>query len=147
MFISKKPCIGKPSDRFLDSWEKELGNTRSNLREVLIKEYVRKLFQLITQRKKLKELRKLCKDNSNLYFACLTRFESHDEFFDFKYYFLQFCNSFVPDFENLHYLAHLNDNTNGTLADSNSDEEIALDITGFHDKEFLDKQSLTDCDH
>ena len=49
LFISKKPCIGKPSDRFLDSWEKELENTGVNLREVLIEEYVRKLFQLISQ--------------------------------------------------------------------------------------------------
>ena len=108
LFISKKPCIGKPSDRFLNSWEKELENTGVNLREVLIKEYVRKLVQLGTQfkstinrhliqedwllktrnhlekyekklkQKKLKKLRKLCKDNSNLYFACLTRFDSHD---------------------------------------------------------------------
>ena len=95
----------------------------------------------------MKKLRKLCKDNSNLYFACLTRFDSHDEFFDFKYYFSKFCNSFVPDFENLHYLVHLNDNMNGTLVDSNSDKEIVLNITGFHDEEVLDKQSLTGCDH
>ena len=44
LFISKKPCIGKPSDRFLDSWEKDLENTGVNLREVLIEEYVQKLF-------------------------------------------------------------------------------------------------------
>ena len=104
LFISKKPCIGKPSDRFLDSREKELKNTGVNLREVLIEECVRKRFKLITQfkstinrqliqedwllktrnhlekldkklkHKKLKKLRKLCKDNSNLYFACLTFF-------------------------------------------------------------------------
>ena len=42
-------CIGKPSDTFLDSWEKELENTGVNLRELLIEEYVRKLFHLITQ--------------------------------------------------------------------------------------------------
>ena len=71
------------------------------MREVLIKEYVRKLFQLITQfkskinrqivqedwllktrndlerlekilkHKKLEKLPKLCKDYSNVYFACL----------------------------------------------------------------------------
>ena len=161
LFISKKPCIEKLSDRFLDSWGKKLENTGINLREVLIKYYVRKLFQLITQfkstinrqiiqedwllkrknhleklekklkHKKLKKLRKLCKDNSNLYFACLTCFDSHDEFFDFKHYFSKFCNSFTPDFENLHYLFHLNGNVNGTLVDSNLDEEIVLDITNF----------------
>ena len=85
--------------------------------------------------KKLKKLRKLCKDNSNLYFACLTRFDSHDEFFDFKHYFSKFCNSFIPDFENLHYLIHLNNSRNDTLVDSDLDEEILLDITGFHDEE------------
>ena len=97
--------------------------------------------------KKLKKLRKLCKDNSNLYFACLARFDSHDDFFDFRNYFLKFCNSFVPDFKNLHYLVHLNDNKNGTLVDSSSDEEIVVDTTGFHDEEVLDKQSLAGCDH
>ena len=48
-----------------------------------------------------------------MYFACLTRFESHDEFFDLKHYFLKFCSSFVADFENLRYLVNLNDNMNG----------------------------------
>ena len=97
--------------------------------------------------KNLKKLRKLCKDNSNFYFSCLTRFTTHNEFFDFKHYFSKFCNSFVPDFENLHYLYHLNDSMNGTLVDSNSDEEIILNTTGFHAEEVLDKQSLTSCDH
>ena len=118
LFISQKLCIGNLSDRFLDSWEKELKNTGVNLHEVLIEEYVQKLFQLIThfkslisrkiiwedwlsktrkylekldkkkfKHKKLKKLLKLCKDNSKLYFACLTRFDSHDEFFDFKHCF------------------------------------------------------------
>ena len=60
--------------------------------------------------------------------------------------FFKFCNSFVPDSENLHYLVHLNDSMNGTLVDSNSDEEIVLDITGFHYEKVLDKQNLTGCD-
>ena len=104
-------------------------NKGVNLSEVLIEEYVRKRFQLITQfkstisrqiiredwllktrnhleklekklkYKKLKKFRKQCKDNSNLYFACVTRFDSHDDFFDFKHCFSKFCNAFVPDFE------------------------------------------------
>ena len=49
LFFSKKSCIGKMSDEFLDSWDKELKNTGVNLREVLIDEYARKFFQLITQ--------------------------------------------------------------------------------------------------
>ena len=76
--------------------------------------------------KKLKKLRKLCKDNSNFYFVCLTGFDSHDTFFDLKHYFSKFCNSFIPDFEKLHYLIHLNDNMKGTLVDSKLDEEIVL---------------------
>ena len=36
---------------------------------------------------------------------------------------------------------------NDSLVDTSSDEEIVLDITGFHDEEVLDKQSLTGCDH
>ena len=82
-----------------------------------------------------------------MYFACLTRLHSHDEFFDFKHYFFKFCNSFVPDFENLHYLVDLNDDMNGTLVDRNLDEEIVLDITGFHDEEVFDEQTLIGCDH
>ena len=97
--------------------------------------------------KKLKKLRKLCKDNSNLYFACLTRFDSHDEFFDIKHCFSKFCNFFVPDFENLHYLVHLNDNMNGAIVDIKSDPEIVLAIAGFHNEEVLNKQSVPGCDH
>ena len=95
----------------------------------------------------MEKLRKLCKDNSNLYFACLTLFDSQDEFLGFKHYFFKFCNSFVPEFGNRYYLLHLNDNMNDTLIDRSSDEEIVLDIIGFRDKEVLDKQSLTGCDH
>ena len=96
--------------------------------------------------KKLKEeqvekLAEICKDNSNLYFTFLACFDSHDEFFDFEHYFLKFSASFVPDFENLNYLVHLNDSINDTLVDRNLDEEIVLDITGFNDEEVLDKQS------
>ena len=94
------------------------------------------------KQKKLKKLWKWCEDNSNLYFACLTRFYSHSEF-----YFLKVCSSFVPDFKNLHYLVHVNGNMIGTLVNSKSEEEIVLDITGFHDEEVLNKQSLTGCDH
>ena len=36
---------------------------------------------------------------------------------------------------------------NDTLADINSDKEIVLDITSFHNEEVLDKQSLPGCDH
>ena len=54
---------------------------------------------------------------------------------------------FVPDFEKLHYLVHVNNNIDGTLVDISSDVQIVLDTTGFHGEEFFDKQSLTGCDH
>ena len=58
--------------------------------------------------KKLKKIRKLASDE-DLYFACLERFESHYQFFRLKYRFYEFCESFIPDFENLQYLLHLNE--------------------------------------
>ena len=36
---------------------------------------------------------------------------------------------------------------NDTLVDSNLDDEIVLDITGFHDEGVLDNQNVTGCDH
>ena len=38
----------------------------------------------------------------------LERFESHFEYFLFNFNFLEFCDNFVPDFENLYYLLDLN---------------------------------------
>ena len=63
------------------------------------------------RQKKLKKLHKFY-ENDNFYFDCLERFGSHDESFSFTYNFVSFCISFVPDFENLHYLLTLNDNSN-----------------------------------
>ena len=48
-----------------------------------------------------------CTDD--LYFACLERFESHYKCFRLKSRFFDFCESFIPDFENLHHLSHLNE--------------------------------------
>ena len=60
--------------------------------------------------------------------------------------FLSFVTLLLEIWKNLHYLLHLNDSMNDTVVDSNSDEEIVLDITGFHDEKVLDKQSLIGCD-
>ena len=46
--ISKKPCIGKPSNGFLDSWERELEN-RSYLARCVNQKICAETFQLITQ--------------------------------------------------------------------------------------------------
>ena len=70
------------------------------------------------RRRKLKKLRKLS-NNETLRFKCLERFESHFEFFSFNINFLELCNNFVPDFENLYYLLHLN--TSDKIKESNSE--------------------------
>ena len=41
-------------------------------------------------------------------------------FFSFKFNFLEFFNNFVPDFENLYYLLHLN--TSGSIKESSSEK-------------------------
>ena len=53
----------------------------------------------------------------DLYFACLERFESHYQFFRLKSRFFDFCESFIPDFENLHYLLHLNESEDDASVD------------------------------
>ena len=119
-------------------WEKELAAAQFKLTKLTIIEFVQKLFDLETdfvskfslltvqedwllktrhhlekyekklRLKKLKKIRKLA-GNEDLYFACLERFESHYQYFRLKYRFFNFCESFIPDFENLHYLLHLNE--------------------------------------
>ena len=42
------------------------------------------------------------------------------ESFSFKFSFLEFCNNFVPDFENLYYLLHLN--TSDSIKESSSEK-------------------------
>ena len=64
-------------------------------------------FEKVERRRKLKKLRKFS-NNETLYFKCLERFESHFDFFSFKFDFLEFCNNFVPDFQKLYYLLHWN---------------------------------------
>ena len=65
-----------------------------------VRNHVDRLEKKLRQ-EKLENLRKFCK-NDNFYYECLERFESHDESFSFKFNFVSFCKSFVPDFENLH---------------------------------------------
>ena len=67
-----------------------------------LEKYEKKLYL-----KKLKKIRILATAD-DLYFACSERFENHYQFFRLKSRFFDFCESFIPDFENLHYLLHLN---------------------------------------
>ena len=99
------------------------------------------------RQKKLKKLRKFCK-NDNFYFVCLERFESHDEFFSFKHNFVSFCKSFVPDFENLRYLLTLNDTNNESTLFCNSCKTLGNDLKvpnetySKNDNKFLEKSNI-----
>ena len=55
-----------------------------------------------------------------MYFKRLERFESHFDFFLFKFNFLEFCNNLIPNFENLYYLLHLN--TSDSIKESSSEK-------------------------
>ena len=118
--IKKAACIGNVSENFVTSWSLELTKAEvQEVTKVLILEHVRKLyavkenfnslfkhhtveeewlfrtrnhlekFEKAERRRKLKNLRKLS-NNETLYFKCLERFESHFEFFLFKFNFLEF---------------------------------------------------------
>ena len=157
LYVEQEPCLGNPNKKFLDEWKNQLEVTRSNLRDVLLEEYVEKYFKLKAEfksvfakhivqedwllkvrthlerlekkfrQKKLKKLRKFCKNN-NFYFDCLERFESHDLFFSFKYNFVSFCKSFFPDFENVHYLLTLNDTSNESTLICDSCKTLENDL-------------------
>ena len=47
--IKKAPCVGHPSKNFLLLWERELAAAQLNLNELVILEYVQKLFVLETK--------------------------------------------------------------------------------------------------
>ena len=70
------------------------------------------------EKQNVKNLRKLS-NNETLYFKCLERYKSHFEFFSFKFNFLEFCNNFIPDFENFYYLLNLN--TSDSIKESSSE--------------------------
>ena len=42
--VNKNPCIGKPSKKLMSDWESELLNVESKLRDLVLCEYVEKLF-------------------------------------------------------------------------------------------------------
>ena len=156
-YLEREPYIGNTSKKAIDSCKNQLEVTRSNLRDVLLEEYVEKYFKLETEfkyvfakhivqedwllkvrnhfdrmekklrQKKFQKLRKFCK-NDNFYFECLERFESYDEFFSFKYNFVSFCKSFVRDFQNLYSLLTLNDTSNVSTLICDSCETLGNDL-------------------
>ena len=157
LYVEKEPCIGNPSKKFLDTWKNQLEVTVSNLRDILLEEYVGKYFKLEAEfksvfvkcivqedwllkvnsdlerlekklrQKKLKKLREFCKSD-NLYFEYLERFESHDEFFSFKDNFVSFCKSLVPDFDNLYYFLTLNDTSNESTLIYDSSKTLGNEV-------------------
>ena len=114
-------------------WGKELAAALFKLIELTISESVQKLFDLETEYiskfnlctvqknwllktknrlekyetklrlEKLKKIRMLA-STDDLYFACLERFDTSYQFFHLKSRFFDFCEGFIPDFENLHYI-------------------------------------------
>ena len=138
-------------------WEKELAAAQFKLTELTIIEFVQKLFDLETdfvskfslltvqedwllktrhhlekyekklRLKKLKKIRKLA-SNEDLYFACLERFESHYQYFRLKYCFLNFCESFIPGFENLHYLLHSNESEDDVSEEKDLKSDRSFEI-------------------
>ena len=76
------------------------------------------------------------------------KFESHDEFFSFKHNFVSFGKSFVPDFENLHYLLTLNDTSNESTLFCDSCKTLGNDLKvpnetyRKNDSEFLEKSDI-----
>ena len=132
--IKKTPCVDEPSKNFLLMQWKDLAAAQVTLIELTIIESVQKLnlicgpntfknLSLYTVQKdwllktrnhlekyekklRMKKIKKITMltNTDDLYFACLERFKSHYQFFRLKSRFLNFCESFIPDFENLYYL-------------------------------------------
>ena len=58
----------------------------------------------------------------------MERVESHYQFFFLKSRFLNFCEIFVPDFENLHYLLHLNESEEGVSEGKDLENDSSVEI-------------------
>ena len=76
--------------------------------------------------KKPKEIRILASFD-DLYFACLERYESHYQFFHLKSRFVDFCKSFIPDFENLHYFLHLNESEDNVNEEKDLENDSSVE--------------------
>ena len=60
----------------------------------------------------------------DLYFACLEHFESHYQYFHLKYRF----QSFIPDFENLYSLLHLNESEDDVSEEKDLENDSSVEI-------------------
>ena len=90
-----------------------------------------------------KKIRKLA-SNEDLYLACLERFESHYQFFRLKYRFFNFCESFIPDFENLHYLLHLNESEDDVSEKNDLKNDSSVEIRDVNTSSIDNKLNVKD---
>ena len=171
--IKKTPCFGKPSKNFLLLWGKELAAAQFKLIELTIIESVQKLFDLETEfiskfslytvqedwllkkrnhlekyekklrLKKLEKIRMLA-STDDLHFAYLERFESHHQFFRLKSRFLNFRESFIPDFENLRYLLHLNESEDDVSEEKDLENDSSVEVRDLNTISFDNKLNVKD---
>ena len=59
-------------------------------------------------------------NTGDLCFVYLEPFEGHYQFFRLKSRFLNFCERFIPNFEKLHYLLHLNELEDDAVSNDSS---------------------------
>ena len=72
----------------------------------------------------------------DLQFGYLERFESHYQFFLLKFRFFNFCESFIPDFENLHYLLQLNESEDDVSEEKDLENDSSVEIRDVNTSSF-----------
>ena len=80
----------------------------------------------------------------DLCFACLERFESRYQFFRIKSRFFNFCESFIPDFENLHYLLHLNESEDDVSDEKDLENDSSVEIPNVNTSSIDSKLNVKD---
>ena len=80
----------------------------------------------------------------DLCFACLERFESCYQFFRIKSRFFNFCESFIPDFENLHYLLHLNESEDDVSDEKDLENDSSVEIPNVNTSSIDSKLNVKD---
>ena len=80
----------------------------------------------------------------DLCFACLERFQSRYQFFRIKSRFFNFCDSFIPDFENLHYLLHLNESEDDVSDEKDLENDSSVEIPNVNTSSIDSKLNVKD---
>ena len=71
-------------------------------------------------------------------------FESHYQIFCLKYRFFIFCYSFIPDFENLHYLLHLNESGGDLSEEKDLKNDSSVEILDVNTSSIDNKLNVKD---